>query len=59
MRLDPRRLELVFQWVMVAGIVALMQPWSLLMHRYSVTVILVGLVGFSVFSKIPSRPEAK
>ena len=59
MRPDPRRLELVFQWVMVAGIIALMQPWSLLMHRYSVTVILVGLVGFSVFSKIPSRPEVK
>ena len=59
MRLDPRRLELFFQWLMVAGIVALMQPWSLLLHRYSVTVILIGLVGFSVFSKIPSRPGEK
>ena len=44
---------------MVLGIIALMQPWSLLLHRYSVTVILIGLVGFSVFSKIPSRPGAK
>ena len=50
---------MVFQWVMVLGIIALMQPWSLLLHRYSVTVILIGLVGFSVFSKIPSRPGAK
>ena len=57
--MDPRKLELAFQWLMILGIVALMQPWSLLLHRYSVTVILIGLVGFSIFIKIPSRPAAK
>jgi hypothetical protein len=39
--------------------VALVQPWSHLLHRYSVTVILIGLVGFSVFIKVPSRPEGE
>ena len=59
MRMDPRKLELLFQWLMIAGIIALMQPWSHFLHRYSVTVILIGLVGFSIFIKIPSRPGAK
>lgn len=55
--MNPRLLETISQWVMVAGIVALLQPWSLLLHRYGVTVILVGLVGFIVFSHMKSRPE--
>ena len=55
--IGPRRLETISQWVMVAGIVALLQPWSLLAHRYGVTVILVGLVGFIVFSHMKLRPE--
>jgi hypothetical protein len=57
--LNQRFLAPGAQTLMVVGIIALCQPWSLLLHRYSVTVILIGLVGFSVFSKIPSRPEAK
>ena len=32
--------------VMVAGIAALCQPWNLFLHRYGVTIILVGLVTF-------------
>ncbi len=59
MRMDPRKLELAFQWLMILGIVALMQPWSHLLHRFSVTVILVGLVGFSIFIKVPSRLGTK
>ena len=35
----------------------LCQPWSLDLHSYSVTVILIGLVGFSVFSKIKPGPD--
>jgi hypothetical protein len=42
---------------MVGGIVALVQPWSLLLHRYGVTIILIGLVGFIVFSHVHSEPE--
>ena len=59
MRQYARQLELTFQYLMILGIVALMQPWSHLFHRYSVTVILIGLVGFTVFTKIPSQSEDK
>lgn len=44
--------------LMVFGIVALCQPWSLGLHRYGVTMILVGLVGFMVASKIAPEPKA-
>ena len=50
-------LEPVSMYTMIAGIVALCQPWSLLLHRYGVTVILVGLVGFLVFSHVPAASE--
>lgn len=59
MRMNPRRIELLFQWLMILGIIALVQPWSHFLHRYSVTIILIGLVGFSVFIKVPSRPESE
>jgi hypothetical protein len=55
-RIGPRTWEMIFQWIMVAGIVALLQPWSLFLHRYGVTIILIGLVGFIVFVHIKSRP---
>jgi hypothetical protein len=50
-------LEPVSMYTMIAGIVALCQPWSLMLHRYGVTVILVGLVGFLVFSHVPAASE--
>lgn len=40
------KLQQVAEVVMVAGIVALCQPWSLFLHRYGLTVIIVGLVTF-------------
>ncbi len=53
-----RRLEAIAQWVMVAGILALVQPWNLLLHLYGVTIILIGLAAFMVFSHVPSpEPE--
>ena len=58
-RIGPRTWEMIFQWIMVAGIVALLQPWSLFFHRYGVTIILIGLVGFSIFIHIKSRPGDK
>ena len=45
--------------LMVFGIVALCQPWSLFFHRYAVTIILVGLFGFMITSKIPPEAEAE
>jgi hypothetical protein len=35
----------------------LCQPWIQVLHSYGVTITLVGLIGFSVFSKIKPLPE--
>lgn len=52
--------EPVSQWIMVLGIIALCQPWVELLHRYGATIILVGLIGFSIFTKIrPAAAKAK
>jgi type IV secretory pathway VirB2 component (pilin) len=55
--ISSRYLEPLFQWVMIIGIIALCQPWSMGLHSYGVTIILIGLVGFSVFSKIKPAPK--
>jgi hypothetical protein len=47
-----RVLEPVSQWTMLSGVVFLSQPWIEVLHRYSVTIMLIGLVGFIVFSHI-------
>src|SRR5690606_37443322 len=51
LRSDPQmissaRLQRVAEIVMIAGIVALCQPWNLFLHRYGLTIIIVGLVTF-------------
>jgi hypothetical protein len=50
--ISARYLEPGAIWVMVLGIIALCQPFSMTIHSYGVTVILVGLIGFMIFSKI-------
>ena len=45
------------QALMIFGIVALCQPWSLFLHRFGLTITLVGLVGFLVLSHIGPEPE--
>ena len=50
-------LEPLSQWAMIAGIVCLVQPWSLWLHRYGVTITLVGLAGFIIFSHIKPNPD--
>lgn len=57
--ISARYLEPGSQIVMILGIVALCQPWNLFLHRYGVTIILIGLIAFSVFSKIRPEPGAK
>jgi len=42
------------QALMILGIVALCQPWVEILHRYGVTLTLIGLVGFMVTTKIPA-----
>jgi hypothetical protein len=51
-KLSVRYLEPASQWIMVAGVVALVQPWVDILHRYGVTITLIGLVGFIVFSHV-------
>lgn len=56
---NRKYLEPGSQLLMVLGIVALCQPWNLFLHRYGVTMILVGLVAFMVSGKIPPEEEAE
>jgi hypothetical protein len=58
MRRYAHKLELVSMWVMVFGVVALCQPWSLLLHCYGATIIFGGLVLFNIFSRFkPQQPK--
>lgn len=45
------------QALMIFGIVALCQPWSEFLHRYGLTITLVGLVGFIILSHFGPEPE--
>ena len=54
-QLSQRVLEPASQWIMLSGVVFLCQPWVHFLHKYSVTVMLIGLVGFIIFSHI--KPE--
>ena len=36
-----------------AGLAMLMQPWSMDLYRYSFTVLLAGVLGFTVATKLP------
>ena len=44
--------------LMILGIVFLCQPWILILHQWSVAIMLLGLVGFNVAVHIPA-PEKK
>lgn len=46
------------QATMIFGIVALCQPWFEPLHRYGLTITLLGLVAFSVATKIRA-PESQ
>lgn len=48
------------QTLMIFGIVALCQPWIEILHRYGLTLTLIGLVSFMITTKIPAPdPEAE
>ncbi|MFB9982973.1 hypothetical protein ACFSQQ_26965 [Mesorhizobium kowhaii] len=55
--INQKYLEPGSQALMVLGIVALCQPWNMLVHSYGLTIILIGLIGFNITSKI--APEEK
>ena len=47
------------QSLMIFGLVALGQPWIEILHRYGLTITIVGLVAFMVTSHIPPETEAE
>jgi hypothetical protein len=51
--INQKYLEPASQVLMVLGIVALCQPWSMFWHSYGITITLLGLIGFNITSKIP------
>ncbi|WEX73995.1 hypothetical protein PYH37_001364 [Sinorhizobium numidicum] len=55
--INQKYLEPGSQLLMIFGIVALCQPWNLFLHRYGLTMTLVGLIAFMITSKI--QPEQK
>jgi hypothetical protein len=52
------RFEQASMALMLFGIVALCQPWSEFLHRWSVLMIIVGNVAFNVFSRIQPTAAA-
>ena len=52
-----RRFEFASMVLMMLGMVALCQPWSLVLHQYSVAIIIAGLVAFNVFSRIKTPSD--
>jgi len=56
-QISARYIEPASQWIMIIGIVCLLQPWNAFLHSYGITITLVGLAGFIVFSHIKPGPE--
>jgi hypothetical protein len=46
-------------FLLIFGFVALCQPWSRVLHTYSVTITLVGLVLFSIFARFGPSPRTE
>jgi hypothetical protein len=42
--------------LMISGFICLCQPWSELLHAYSVAVTLSGLILFSIFARFAAQP---
>ncbi|MGB8289348.1 hypothetical protein ELI13_26040 (plasmid) [Rhizobium ruizarguesonis] len=55
--LNQKYLEPASQYLMILGIIALCQPWNLFLHRYGMTMTLVGLIAFMVTTKIPRNAQ--
>jgi hypothetical protein len=56
--INRKYLEPGSQILMILGIVALCQPWNFFLHRYGVTITLIGLVAFMITGKIAPEPKA-
>jgi hypothetical protein len=54
------QLQRIAEVVMILGILALCQPWNLFLHRYGITIVIVGLLTFMFtnwFGKPDTTPE--
>ena len=51
------KLQRIAELVMVLGIIFLCQPWNLFLHRYGLTVIIVGLLTF-MFTGWFGKPDS-
>ncbi|WP_395700316.1 hypothetical protein [Aquabacterium sp.] len=40
------------------GLAMLMQPWSIEVYSYGFTVLLAGVIGYSIAGKLPQGPRA-
>ncbi|MBX9457880.1 MAG: hypothetical protein KL863_18735 [Rhizobium sp.] len=56
--INQKYLEPGTQILMIFGIIALCQPWNFFLHRYGLTLTLIGLVGFMITTKIPREEKA-
>lgn len=56
--INEKYLEPGAQFLMIFGIIALCQPWNMFLHRYGLTLTLIGLVGFMITTKIPRDEKA-
>lgn len=55
--INEKYLEPGAQILMILGIIALCQPWNFFLHRYGLTMTLVGLVAFMITTKIPREEK--
>jgi hypothetical protein len=51
-------LQRISEVVMVLGIALLCQPWSLFLHQYGLTVVIVGLITFMLTNWFGSKVVA-
>jgi hypothetical protein len=56
---NKRFLEPGSMWLMILGIVFLCQPWIEGLHQWSVTIMLIGLIGFNVAVHVPPPEPVK
>ena len=57
-QMNAKWFETIAQWTMIGGVIFLCQPWIEVLHRYGLTIIILGLVGFLITSHVPPEPEA-
>ena len=53
------KLQRIAEVVMVLGIIALCQPWVFFLHRYGLTIVIIGLLTFMFTGWFGSKEEPK